>query len=52
MKTIFVHGLGQNPSSWEQTIDRIAIEMDFACPNLSDMLKNKVVLVYIISIYL
>lgn len=33
MKTIFLHGLGQNPSDWEKVTSLIS-DMDFVCPDL------------------
>ncbi len=32
MQTIFLHGLGQGPDSWEQTVD--ALGVDALCPDL------------------
>lgn len=41
MKYIFVHGLGQNASSWNKTIAELNEEMDIRCPELSVMLENE-----------
>lgn len=41
MQWIFVHGLGQTPSSWDKTIENLAMNLNCNCPNLSEMLQNK-----------
>jgi len=41
MQQIFVHGLGQTPSSWDQTIEILAMNANCCCPDLSEMLQNK-----------
>ncbi len=41
MRQIFVHGLGQTPSSWDKTIETLAMNANCYCPDLSEMLKNK-----------
>ena len=41
MKYIFVHGLGQNSSSWNETITALGEPMDIHCPELSVMMDNK-----------
>lgn len=41
MQQIFVHGLGQTPSSWNKTIENLAMKSNCNCPNLSEMLQNK-----------
>ncbi len=41
MKYIFVHGLGQNASSWNGTIATLDETMDIHCPELSVMIENK-----------
>ncbi|MGL4362221.1 MAG: alpha/beta fold hydrolase [Cellulosilyticaceae bacterium] len=41
MKYIFVHGLGQNVSSWSKTIAMLDESMDIHCPELSLMMENK-----------
>lgn len=41
MQQIFVHGLGQTPSSWDKTIDNLAMNSNCNCTNLSEMLQNK-----------
>lgn len=40
MMQIFIHGLGQTPSSWENTIKEMNIQTDVNCPNLSELLKG------------
>ncbi len=41
MQYIFIHGLGQNPSSWDKTISSITEPINAVCPNLSTLLNNK-----------
>lgn len=41
MSVIFIHGLGQTQSNWDTTIENIAEESNFYCPNLCDLLKGK-----------
>ncbi|MEG1278679.1 MAG: alpha/beta hydrolase [Cellulosilyticaceae bacterium] len=41
MKYIFVHGLGQNASSWDGTIAALDETVDIHCPQLSEMIENK-----------
>ena len=41
MQCIFVHGLGQDSSSWEKTVSLIAGQMDVMLPNLSECLNDK-----------
>lgn len=41
MRQIFVHGLGQNPASWEKTIENMTVQSDFGCPDLAELLKNE-----------
>ncbi|MFW5651117.1 MAG: alpha/beta fold hydrolase [Acetivibrio ethanolgignens] len=41
MADIFIHGLGQSPVSWEETISGLDTATDIYCPDLSEMLKNK-----------
>ncbi len=41
MQQIFVHGLGQTPSSWDKTIENLTMNSNCNCPNLSEMLQNK-----------
>lgn len=43
MTNIFIHGLGQTPESWEKTISGLDVTTDIYCPNLSEMLRNKVI---------
>ena len=40
-KTIFLHGLGQTPSSWSKTIENIGIEERAVCPNLSTLVQGR-----------
>ena len=40
-KTIFLHGLGQTPSSWIKTIENIGIEESAVCPNLSTLVQGR-----------
>lgn len=41
MKYIFLHGLGQNPSSWYVTISNMEKQENITCLNLPLLLKNK-----------
>lgn len=41
MATIFIHGLGQTPASWEKTTNGLDSATDTYCPNLSKLLINK-----------
>lgn len=41
MQQIFVHGLGQTPSSWDKTIENLVMNSNCNCPNLSEMLQRK-----------
>ncbi len=41
MKNIFIHGLGQTPSSWEKTIAAMTSVEDCLCPDLTQFLHNK-----------
>ena len=41
MVHIFVHGLGQIPTSWDNTIETIKYLDNICCPNLCEMLKDK-----------
>lgn len=41
MKYIFLHGLGQNASAWDDTIKVLNIKEDVLCPNLADWLDNQ-----------
>lgn len=43
MKTIFMHGLGQNASSWQKTLEEIKMTDDIICPELTELLKGKAV---------
>lgn len=41
MQKIFVHGLGQTPSSWDKTIENLTMPSNCHCPDLFEMLQNK-----------
>ncbi len=41
MQYIFIHGLGQTPSSWDKTIEGMKSDVKIECPSLSDMLLYK-----------
>lgn len=41
MHNIFIHGLGQNSSSWAETISCITEQEHILCPELSLLLKDK-----------
>lgn len=40
MQTIFIHGLGQAPSSWDKTIAGLSEQITSQCPDLSQFLKG------------
>lgn len=40
MQTIFIHGLGQAPSSWDKTISCLTEQINAQCPELSRLLKG------------
>ena len=40
MKKIFVHGLGQEPSSWDKTISYMKNTENIVCPDLAGMLSE------------
>ncbi|MGM9944496.1 MAG: alpha/beta fold hydrolase, partial [Lysinibacillus sp.] len=41
MEFVFIHGLGQNASSWNQTVSYLAKHRHVNCPDLSAMLHEK-----------
>lgn len=41
MEAIFVHGLGQDSSSWDKTISLLTKPIHGVCPNLLTILNNK-----------
>ncbi|WP_086313921.1 hypothetical protein A5821_001470 [Enterococcus sp. 7F3_DIV0205] len=41
MEYVFVHGLGQRSSSWEQTISFMSEPEEIRCPDLFALLENK-----------
>lgn len=41
MKKIFIHGLGQSPSSWDKTVSQLKYSEDIICPDLADMLHGR-----------
>ena len=41
MKYVFIHGLGQNSSSWDKTFSFMKDKNDFFCPDLlTDNIQN------------
>lgn len=44
MKYIFIHGLGQDASSWNETFGAIGGPMDLLTPELSEMIQDKEVI--------
>lgn len=40
MINIFLHGLGQNSSSWERTIEYMNTDIEIKCPNLFDLCSD------------
>lgn len=43
MQLVFIHGLGQTPSSWEKTIEHMTIDVNCVCPDLPRMLHNQTI---------
>lgn len=41
MQTIFVHGLGQTPASWENLITRLGPDARGVCPDLAGLCRGK-----------
>ena len=41
MEYVFIHGLGQNAASWDQTVSSLAKHRHVSCPDLSAMLHQK-----------
>lgn len=41
MKQVYVHGLGQTPSSWEKIISKVKGGENSICPNLAEIMRNK-----------
>lgn len=41
MKYILLHGLGQNPSSWNNTVEILERKSDILCPDLSHLLQDR-----------
>ena len=40
MKYIFVHGLGQNASSWDKTKECLADKLEMVIPELSEFIRE------------
>ena len=40
-REIFLHGLGQTSSNWEKTIESFNVQINYDCPDLSEMLLGK-----------
>ncbi len=40
MKQIYIHGLGQTPESWDETIRKLALQNSI-CPDLGEMIRGK-----------
>lgn len=41
MMNIFIHGLGQTPSSWEQTLALLGGAKESVCPHLPELIRGK-----------
>ena len=41
MKRIYLHGLGQTPASWEETVARLGSVEDSVCPDLAGLLRGR-----------
>ncbi len=44
MKYILLHGMGQNASSWDETVSYLSNTVETICPELSDFLLKKTVI--------
>lgn len=42
MSYIFLHGLGQDQSSWKETLNEMNMDLEVDCPNLFDICQNEV----------
>lgn len=42
MSYIFLHGLGQDQSSWKETLNQMNIDLEADCPSLFDLCENEV----------
>lgn len=40
MQIIFIHGLGQTPSSWDKTVSCLSEQITAQCPDLSSLLND------------
>lgn len=56
MKYIFLHGMGQNASSWDKTISFLPDNIETVCLELSDFLQKetaitiKYILLFVITV--
>jgi len=41
MRQIYLHGLGQTPTNWKETIMRLKSEEYSVCPNLADLVRDQ-----------
>ena len=41
MTTVFLHGLGQTPESWQPVLSQLPPEGDYRCPSLPELLAGK-----------
>ncbi|NLZ67368.1 MAG: alpha/beta hydrolase [Clostridiaceae bacterium] len=41
MKKVFIHGLGQTPSSWDKVISQLNLNEDAICPEIAKLMKLK-----------
>lgn len=41
MRCIFVHGLGQNSSSWKEIVNELNIDSQINCPNIFDLCNGE-----------
>ena len=54
MKKVYIHGLGQTSSSWNQVVSRLDSSDDSACINLADLFmeKKSITAIYIMHLQL
>lgn len=43
MNVVFLHGLGQSPSSWNETISCLSEDIKAYCPNLFDFSTDRAI---------
>ncbi len=41
IKQVFIHGLGQTPASWNQTLSHLTDSRQISCPNLAEIVRGE-----------